>query len=125
MTLQSLSTGATVAWPQVVDLARLVLIFKHSPVCGCSALALEEVRAFATPPGAVPVLFVDVVRQAPLSRRIASELQVGHESPQVILVCSGRVVWTASHFGITRAALEQAMARFATPPVQLEPRFGP
>jgi len=39
---------------------------------------------------------------------------VGHESPQVILVHGGRAVWTASHVGITRATLEQSMARFAT-----------
>ncbi len=114
MTLRSCATGATVAWPEAMDLAPLVLIFKHSPACGCSTLAFEQVRAFATATSAVPVLMVDVLRQAPLSRHIAAELAVGHESPQVILVHGGRAAWTASHFGIMRATLEQAVARFAT-----------
>lgn len=114
MTLRSFSTVATIAWPEAMNLAPVVVIFKHSPVCGTSAYAFEEVRAFATANGTVPVVLVDVIRQASLSRRIATELQVGHESPQVILVRGGRAAWSASHFGITRATLDQVMVRLAT-----------
>jgi len=53
---------------------------------------------------------VDVIRDQPLSREIASDLQVRHESPQVILVKAGVAQWHASHYDVTREELEEQLS---------------
>jgi bacillithiol system protein YtxJ len=44
---------------------------------------------------------VDVIGQRPLSQRIAADLQVHHESPQLILVKHGQAVAQVSHDSVT------------------------
>lgn len=82
----------------------LVVVYKHSPSCGASTWARSEMERFADEHPDTPVVLVDVVMQRPLSRRVAELLDVTHESPQVILVRDGAVVWHASH-GDVRAGL--------------------
>ena len=92
----------------------MILLYKHSPVCGVSAAALREVRAFAESTPAVPVWRVDVIRQRDLSKRIAAELGIGHASPQVILLAQEQPVYSESHFHISRAAIAEAVVRTTT-----------
>ena len=87
----------------------LAVLYKHSPRCGISTMALLEVRHFAATNAAVPVYMIDVLSQRPLSRAIADRLGVAHASPQAIVVVSGAAVWHASHFGISADALQQAL----------------
>jgi bacillithiol system protein YtxJ len=49
--------------------------------------------------------FVNVVRSREASDKIASELDVRHESPQAILVDQGEVVWHGSHGSIDADAI--------------------
>ncbi len=51
------------------------------------------------------VVLVDVVADRSLSLRIADELQVAHESPQIIILKDGEVVHTASHMGISPSTI--------------------
>jgi len=53
----------------------------------------------------VPVYWVDVKGQRPLSREIAGRLGITHESPQAILLRRGTPVWHASHSGVTAGAI--------------------
>ena len=73
-----------------------VVIFKHSITCSVSAAAYDEMRQFAG-----EVCLIEVQRARELSREIESRLGVTHESPQVIVLWNGQVVWNASHFDIT------------------------
>ncbi len=57
----------------------------------------------------VPVYWVDVKGQRPLSREIAGRLGITHESPQTILLRSGTVVWHASHFNVTANAIAKEL----------------
>ncbi len=81
------------------------LIFKHSPLCGTSAFAYEEVARFAEEQEQVPVYIVDVIGQRSLSQHIASRLGVTHQSPQLIVVDHGKAVWVKSHYGISYASI--------------------
>jgi bacillithiol system protein YtxJ len=45
----------------------------------------------------------------PLSTWIATRLGHVHQSPQLFLVREGRVLWHASHWGITAAAMAAAL----------------
>lgn len=85
------------------------LLYKHSPICWQSALALRQVRRFVELHPDTPVYVVDVVAQADLSDLIARRLQVGHASPQAILLQGGTATWSASHLGIRAKALSLAL----------------
>ncbi len=85
------------------------VLFKHSPTCGTSAYAYEEVDRFAAERNEVPVYIVDVIAQRPLSREIEARVGIRHESPQVFVIREGRVVWSASHYSITARKMELAM----------------
>lgn len=80
---------------------RAQLIYKHSHRCSVCFVsrgnlenASEDILNYAD------MHFLNVVNHRDSSDYIASELNVRHESPQVILVDDGEVVWHASHGSI-------------------------
>lgn len=90
---------------------RPVLIFKHSPTCGTSYFALDELSAWGQEQDAADVHLVDVIAHRVVSNEIARRFGVRHQSPQVLLVRDGRVLWHASHYSVTAASVASALAR--------------
>jgi bacillithiol system protein YtxJ len=86
-------------------------VFKHSQTCGISQEAHAQVDGYAEAHPDQPVLMVTVQGQRPLSNWISTRFATTHQSPQLFLVRGGRPVWNASHWQITRAAMEAAIAR--------------
>lgn len=86
-----------------------VVVYKHSPICGLSLRALPQMSRFEEEWPDVPVYQVNVVRRRKLSGRIAEDLGVRHESPQVIVLSGGEPVWHASHHDVTAEGLAAAM----------------
>lgn len=93
---------------------RPVLLFKHSRTCGISCEALDELHAHvaehAGTNARVSYKVITVQSHRGLSESAAERLGIRHETPQAILVKDGRVVWNASHFRITAAALARAIS---------------
>lgn len=89
-----------------------LLIYKHSLTCGTSGVAFEEIRDVLPdlPPG-VRLAIVKVQVARPVSNLIAERFGVRHESPQVLLVDGGRVIWHASHFRVTASEILAALGR--------------
>ena len=85
----------------------LAFIFKHSTRCPISAAAFREVEAFLKAHPDAPLHLLLVVEDRNVSNFVADRCRVRHESPQLIVLKNGRVVWQQSHEGITRAALEE------------------
>lgn len=83
---------------------RTVVVFKHSLTCPISAAAYEQMTKLE---GEVALIEVQCARE--LSTEIENRLGVAHESPQVIVLRNGTVVWNASHFDITAGAVAEAM----------------
>jgi bacillithiol system protein YtxJ len=83
---------------------RPVVIFKHSLTCPVSAGAYDQMAEFAG-----EVALVEVQQARELSREIENRLGLAHESPQVIVLRNGQVVWNASHFKITADAVTEAV----------------
>lgn len=108
---RDVKTGADLEAALSADLA---VIYKHSPHCGLSSMARLEVVFFAQGNPDVPVWEVDVIHDRALSGRIASRLDVEHESPQAILLRRGRPVFDTSHRGVSAAALERELERART-----------
>ncbi len=80
--------------------APLALIYKHSTRCPIAAAALQEMRQLLEDRPGAPVWMVDVNTQRTLSREIADQTGVTHESPQAILLSNGDVFYDVSHFEI-------------------------
>ena len=96
---------------------RPLLLFKHSFTCGVSAEALDELVAHLNerePDASYAMVTVQTHRE--VSNAVAKKLGVRHESPQALLICGGRVVWSASHFRVTAAAVRAALQTLS--PVQ-------
>lgn len=95
--------------------AKPVLLFKHSKTCGLSAMAAEEVAELLdTGPLDAEIRVVDVRASRDLSRTIAERLRIRHESPQVLLIHDGTVVWHRSHASLTAAAIARALTQLAS-----------
>ena len=80
------------------------VLFKHSNMCGVSSRAYAEIAKLAHPVGLV------VVQEArPVSDEIERRWSLDHETPQVLVIRGGKVVWSASHFKIKAGEIETAM----------------
>ncbi|MGH1362851.1 MAG: bacillithiol system redox-active protein YtxJ [Calditrichia bacterium] len=94
-----------------------VFLFKHSTRCGVSAAAWQEFDAFmseiAAGDNSVDFSRVLVVEDRPTSLKIAETTKVPHQSPQVMLIRKGNVVWHTSHWAITKSKLHEALSTFA------------
>ena len=98
---------------------RPVAVFKHSPACGTSRMALRAFQEFLQGAGAdtpVDYFLVDVLNDRPLSQALAKATGVRHESPQVLLLKNGMCVWTTSHISINAQALQRQISKFLVKP---------
>jgi bacillithiol system protein YtxJ len=87
-----------------------LLLFKHSVTCGTSAEALDELIDHLNEDRLdAHYAIVTVQSHRELSRQVAARLGVRHETPQALLIKDGRVIWSASHFRVTAAAMQSAI----------------
>lgn len=112
--IESSATSAQ-AWLDALPADGLVFLFKHSFVCGTSALAHKEVERFEKANPGTPVYLVDVIGQRPLSQDFAAVLGIGHASPQIILLRGARPLWNTSHWRIRQDVLEAEVAKARSP----------
>ena len=85
-----------------------VVLFKHSTTCPISARAHNQMLKLGSDmPGRISLVVVQNARE--VSRRVAEQTGIQHESPQAIILRNGQAVWSASHFDITAEAVAQAM----------------
>jgi bacillithiol system protein YtxJ len=89
---------------------RPVLLFKHSRFCGVSCEALDELNSHidAQVDGPTVYRMITVQTHRPVSDAASVRLGLRHETPQVILLRDGKMIWNASHFRITATQLDQA-----------------
>ena len=89
---------------------RPLLLFKHSLTCGTSAEALDELLDHINEDKLdASYAIVTVQSHRELSNAVSARLGVRHETPQALLIRHGRVLWSASHFRVTAAAVQSAI----------------
>jgi bacillithiol system protein YtxJ len=94
--------------------ARPLLLLTHSATCGTSAVAAEEIADLpAEVTDALDLFVVRIQRARDVSRAIEERLGVRHESPQVLLISGGQVVWHASHFRVNAPGITSAVRKHA------------
>jgi bacillithiol system protein YtxJ len=86
-----------------------VLILKHSKTCSISSTALNRLERNwkQEKVGDLKPYFLDLLANRPLSAQIASTFDVEHQSPQVLLIKDGACTYSATHFDISFAELEE------------------
>jgi bacillithiol system protein YtxJ len=91
--------------------AELVVLFKHSPTCPVSWMAHREVMQYRAAQPQIPIYLVSVRRRREVSRHIAEQTGIQHESPQLIVLRRGEVIATASHDDITAETISGFVAK--------------
>jgi bacillithiol system protein YtxJ len=82
------------------------LVFKHSTRCGISAFALDKLEQEENLLSPLCTLhYLDLLAYRSISHAIALVWNVPHQSPQVIVLKDGRVVYHASHSAIDAAKI--------------------
>ena len=95
--VQALIDGDEPAW-----------IFKHSTACPVSARAYQAFGRYVDEHEDDPAGVIVVQEHRDLSNEVAEQTGVRHQTPQVLLVRGGQVLWHSSHMRITRDAMERA-----------------
>jgi bacillithiol system protein YtxJ len=75
------------------------VIFKHSTRCAVSSTAKARLEK-TTGPETIDFYFLDLLAYRSLSNKIAEDLNVYHESPQVLLIKNGECIYDESHLAI-------------------------
>lgn len=111
------------AWVQLTDERQIdqalirsrekpVIIFKHSVSCGLSAHAKYRLKsAWDELSHDVYFYFLDLINFRHISNRIAEDLNVIHQSPQIIGIVHGEAVFNASHHGVSIERLNEALSK--------------
>lgn len=80
-----------------------VLIYKHSYRCEICHKALDRIENqwdnFPYKNSVTPH-FINVITEREISNKVASEFNVPHKSPQLLLIKGGKVIHDASHGGV-------------------------
>ncbi len=97
---------------RLFDSAQPVWLFKHSAACAVSFMAMASVNQYLRS-NPVAAAMIVVQQSRAVSNHVAARSGVEHETPQVLLVGHGRVLWHTSHSGITAEAMEHAWAAAA------------
>lgn len=85
------------------------VIFKHSVRCGISSLAKSRLER-SKPAEDIDFYYLDLINNRNLSRKVAEEFNVYHESPQILIIKNGQCVYDESHMGISMDVIVEHVA---------------
>lgn len=75
------------------------IIFKHSTRCSISQVVKTRLERSEVP-AHIDFHYLDLLSHRSLSSQISDDLNVDHESPQVLLIQNGSCVFNESHLAI-------------------------
>jgi bacillithiol system protein YtxJ len=82
-----------------------IAIFKHSTSCFISKTVLrnfeKDIESIENTDDIAHLYFLDLLAYRPLSNKIAEDLEIRHESPQLLVIENGKVINHASHQDIS------------------------
>lgn len=87
------------------------VILKHSTTCPVSFNALDEYNDYLQdePNENVDYTLVKVRESRPVSNQIEADLDVKHESPQIISFKNKAKYWSTSHWSVTKAHMKAVL----------------
>ena len=116
--LEASKSVAKVEWLALTDVLELnliveksseipILIFKHSTRCGISRMVLRQFENEFNFHDKIKSYYLDLLQHRDISNEIASRFDIKHQSPQVIVLKKGKVVYDASHESIDASKLKE------------------
>ena len=105
-------------WNDLTDVAQLdevvatsatqtCVIFKHSTRCIVSRTALKQFEMEYVVNENLKLYFLDLLSHRDISNTIAERFGVEHQSPQILVIKNGEVVYHTSHSAIDATVLER------------------
>ena len=89
------------------------IIFKDSVSCGISAFAKERlINDYGLIENQADFNYVDLHAHRAISNFIASKLEVTHQSPQIIVLIDGKVIFRDSHHSIDAKKIADKISTF-------------
>ena len=80
---------------------KVVTIFKYSDDCGTSSRLADKIENEIVTRKLEPAIYMVTVQTEPvLSRKIEEWFDIKHESPQIITILNGKVIYTSHHNNI-------------------------
>ena len=113
------TSSSTIKWNELTELQQLdtiveesaevpVLLFKHSTRCSISRMALKGFESeYDIEENDLKVYYLDLLANREISNEIANRFGVIHQSPQVLLIKNGEVVYHTSHSDIDVATVKE------------------
>ncbi len=109
---ESSSTNNNIDWIPLTKVAQLdeiveiseekpTAIFKHSTRCSISRMVLKQLEREFDIKEKMDTYFLDLLAHRDISDAIAQRFDIRHESPQLLLIKNGKVVYHVSHSDIT------------------------
>lgn len=86
---------------------KLQLIFKHSTRCIISKMALKNFESDFLLNDVIDTYYLDLITYRDISNKIAEGFGITHQSPQILLIKDGVVVYNESHEGIDANVLKE------------------
>jgi len=109
----ALKSADQVGWLREESNHKPVLIFKYSSRCSTSRVVLDRLERNWNPEraGQLKSYFLDLITYRSVSDMISSLFDVVHESPQVLVIKNGNLIYAQSHFGIAFDHIIEAINR--------------
>lgn len=85
------------------------VIFKHSIRCSISSMVKSRLEKSETP-DTIDFHYLDLINYRSLSNKIAEDLNVYHESPQILLLKNGECIYDESHMAIRMDDIAEQVA---------------
>ena len=123
MGLFSKDKGQTINWKILETEAQLtefialskrkpIAIFKHSTRCSLSSMAKSRLeRGWNINDNDIEMYYLDLLNYRNISNKIASDFNVEHQSPQLIVLSQGDVLYHASHGEIDAGILKESIEK--------------
>lgn len=87
-----------------------VAIFKHSTRCSISSLIKNRLeRSWDFPQNNLPIYYLDIIAFRSISDKIASDFNIEHHSPQLLLIKKDECIYSASHNQIAVNSVKDAV----------------
>jgi bacillithiol system protein YtxJ len=106
MPIQPLSVSSAAA---LAEQPGRTIVFKDSLTCDLSQWAAHQMNKLVAQHEDITLHRVDVRAQRPLSQDIEAHFGVRHESPQILIIEDGNVVWHASHRALSVERVRDAI----------------
>jgi bacillithiol system protein YtxJ len=91
--------------------SQVVMIYKHSTRCSVSSTVLNRMERSSAMFGDIKIYFLDLLHHRQVSNLVEDVFSVRHESPQLLAIKEGEVLFHLSHFEIDPGVIKRQLPK--------------